>query len=171
MTRARGALARQVAVATLAAVVVMAAGGFATILGPWYEALRKPAWQPPGWVFGPAWTMISILTVIAAVLAWRRAETLAMRRWLVVAFALNGGLNFLWSVLFFTLRRPDWALVEVVFLWLSILSLVILCGRLSRLSGVLLLPYLLWVSFAAFLNWTIVGLNAPFAALFRSLNT
>ncbi|MCA3626577.1 MAG: tryptophan-rich sensory protein [Methylobacterium sp.] len=171
MTQARGPLARQVVIAAVAAAVVMVAGGFATMLGPWYEALRKPAWQPPGWVFGPAWTTISILTVIAAVLAWRRAETLAVRRWLIVAFALNGGLNFLWSVLFFTLRRPDWALVEVVFLWLSILLLVILCSSLSRLSGVLLMPYLLWVSFAAFLNWTIVGLNAPFAALFRSIST
>ncbi|MCA3598367.1 MAG: tryptophan-rich sensory protein [Methylobacterium sp.] len=171
MTQARGPLARQVVIAALAAAVVMVAGGFATMLGPWYEALRKPAWQPPGWVFGPAWTTISILAVIAAVLAWRRAETLTMRRWLIVAFALNGGLNFLWSVLFFTLRRPDWALVEVVFLWLSILLLVILCSSLSRLSGVLLMPYLLWVSFAAFLNWTIVGLNAPFAALFRSIST
>jgi tryptophan-rich sensory protein len=155
MTQARGPLARQVVIAALAAAVVMVAGGFATMLGPWYEALRKPAWQPPGWVFGPAWTTISILTVIAAVLAWRRAETLAMRRWLIVAFALNGGLNFLWSVLFFTLRRPDWALVEVVFLWLSILLLVILCSSLSRLSGVLLMPYLLWVSFATALNVSI----------------
>lgn len=169
MTDPRGPFARQVAVATLAATVVMAAGGFATILGPWYEALRKPSWQPPGWVFGPAWTTISILTVIASVRAWRRAETLGTKRVLIAAFTLNGGLNFLWSVLFFTLRRPDWALVEVVFLWLSILSLVVLCGRLSRLSGLLLMPYLLWVAFAAYLNWTIVGLNAPFALLMRSL--
>lgn len=169
MSDPRGPLVRQIVVASLAATVVMAAGGFATLLGPWYEALRKPPWQPPGWVFGPAWTTISLLTVIAAVRAWRRAGTLGDKRWLVVAFTLNGGLNFLWSVLFFTLRRPDWALIEVAFLWLSILSLVILCGRLSRLSGLLLLPYLGWVTFAAFLNFTIVQLNAPFAGLIRSL--
>lgn len=169
MSDARGPLGRQVAIAVLAATVVMMAGGFATMLGPWYEALRKPAWQPPGWVFGPAWTTISILTVAAAVRAWRRAESLETRRWLILAFVLNGGLNFLWSVLFFTLQRPDWALVEVVFLWLSILSLVILCGRLSRLSAALLSPYLLWVGFAGVLNWTIVQLNAPFPGLVRGV--
>jgi translocator protein len=169
MSDPRGPLGRQVVIAALAATLVMAAGGVVTIIGPWYEALRKPAWQPPGFVFGPAWTLISLLTVIAAVRAWRRAESPESRRWLIAAFTLNGGLNFLWNVLFFTLRRPDWALIEVVFLWLSILTLVVLCGRLSRLSGLLLLPYLLWVAFAAYLNWTIVQLNTPFAMLFRSL--
>jgi tryptophan-rich sensory protein len=147
----------------------MVVGGAATILGPWYEALRKPAWQPPGWVFGPVWTLISILVVAASVRAWRRADRPATRRLLAIAFAVNGVLNALWSVLFFTLRRPDWALIEVGFLWLSILALVILCARLSRLAGLLLLPYLAWVGFAAFLNWTIVSLNAPFALLLRKI--
>jgi translocator protein len=156
---------RRAVVATLLAFLVLMIGGAATTIGPWYEALRKPAWQPPGWLFGPVWTCIAILTAIAAVKAWDQAASSGERRALALAFAANGGLNILWSVLFFTLRRPDYALIEVAFLWASIAVLVGLCGRLSRAAGVLLLPYLVWVSFAAFLNWTIVAINGPFALL------
>ncbi|HEY4986895.1 MAG TPA: TspO/MBR family protein, partial [Bradyrhizobium sp.] len=78
-------------------------------------------------------------------------------------FALNGFLNVLWSSLFFALRRPDWALIEVVFLWLSILLPIGVFWRLARPASLYLLPYLAWVSFAALLNLAVVGLNAPFA--------
>jgi translocator protein len=159
---------RQIAIAALGVSLVLMAGGAVTVLGPWYEALRKPSWQPPGWLFGPVWTLIAILTAIAAVMAWRRADA-ASRRVLIFAFALNGLLNFLWSVLFFFWRRPDLALIEVAFLWLSIALLIVLSARQSRLAGALLVSYLLWVSFAAFLNWTIVALNTPFAGLMQRL--
>jgi tryptophan-rich sensory protein len=77
-------------------------------------------------------------------------------------FTLNGALNVLWSLLFFRMRRPDWALIEVGALWLSIVALLVYCGRLQRRAIALLLPYLLWVSFAALLNASVVELNAPF---------
>jgi translocator protein len=77
---------------------------------------------------------------------------------------LNAFVNVLWSLLFFRLQRPDWALAEVGFLWASIVLLIVVFSRWSRAAGWLLVPYLLWVSFASFLNWTIVQLNAPFGA-------
>lgn len=152
-----------VVTAALAAAAVAAMGGLNTVLGAWYNALRKPAWQPPDWLFGPAWTLIFALAALSAVTYWRR-EAVRAHRWRVVAaFALNGLLNMLWSLLFFRLQRPDWALYEVMGLWLSIVLLIALTARASGYAALLLLPYLAWVSFASFLNWTIVSLNGPFA--------
>ena len=153
---------KPVAWAAGAALVVAFIGGGVTDTGPWYQALRKPWFQPPDWLFAPAWTLIYSLTAMAGVLSWRAAAPGPQRDWLLVAFALNGFLNVLWSLLFFGLRRPDWALVEVVFLFLSVASLVWLAGRQSRLAGLLLLPYLIWVGFAGVLNLAVVQLNAPF---------
>jgi tryptophan-rich sensory protein len=146
-------------VAAGGAVLVAGLGGLATDIGPWYRDLRRPSWQPPDWVFGPVWTLIFSLIALAGLRAWRAAPEGAGRRRLLALYAANGVLNLLWSVLFFTLKRPAWALVEVVFLWASILALVVVSGRHSRLAGWMLLPYLAWVSFAAVLNWAIVRLN------------
>lgn len=137
-------------------------GGAATDIGPWYRALQKPAWQPPDWLFGPAWTVIFTLAAIAGVRAWQRTPDRDARGRLLAAFALNGALNVAWNPLFFLLRRPDWALVEVVPLWLSVLLLVVMSGRRDRVAGWLLLPYLAWVGFAGVLNWAVVRLNSPF---------
>ena len=151
-----------VAIAAAAAFAVAGLGALMTDLGPWYGQLVQPAWKPPDWLFGPAWTVIFALTAAAGVLAWEAAPTSATREWLIGAFALNGFLNVLWSLLFFRLRRPDWALAEVGLLWLSIVLLIALAGRQSRRAGWMLAPYLLWVSFAAALNWAVVRLNGPF---------
>ncbi|MBA3879972.1 MAG: TspO protein [Sphingobium sp.] len=140
-----------------------AAGGLLTPIDGWYRALRKPSWQPPDWAFGPAWTIILGLAAWSAVVAWNAAATGDQRRDVVVLFAVNAVCHFLWSPLFFRLRRPDWALVEVVFLWASLVALVAGLWPISPFASALILPYLAWVSFAAFLNWTIVRLNAPFA--------
>lgn len=147
--------------AALGALCVAALGGLATDLSEWYRALAKPAWNLPDWLFGPAWTVIYALTALAGVEAWQAADP-AQRRVVGALFIVNGALNVLWSLLFFRLRRPDWALLEVALLWLSILSLIVYCGALRRRTVLLLLPYLLWVSFAAALNAAIVGLNEPF---------
>lgn len=144
------------------AVIVAIVGGTITDIGPWYQSLNKPSWQPPGWVFGPAWTLIFSLAVLSAGYGWRDAPDGKTREWIIGLFSLNGFLNLLWSFLFFKLQRPDLAQYEVVLLWLSILSLILFLGRFSKLSAVLLVPYLVWVSFAAYLNYTIVQLNAPF---------
>ncbi|NJM91424.1 MAG: tryptophan-rich sensory protein [Rhodospirillaceae bacterium] len=133
-----------------------------TDLGSWYEALRKPAWRPPGWLFGPVWTVIFALTAFAGVTAWRRTQTRRDGQLILILFLLNGILNVTWSLLFFRLHRPDWALAEVVLLWLSILILIIVLMRFSHAASWLLVPYLAWVAFAGFLNYTVVKLNAPF---------
>ena len=156
--------AAPIVVAAVAALAVAVLGGLMTELGDWYYGLRQPAWKPPDWLFGPAWTLIFALSAMAGVTAWRAIESRAQREWLLVLFALNGFLNVLWSLLFFRLQRPDWAQFEVAFLWLSIVVLVVFVGRHSRRAAWLLLPYLAWVSFAAVLNGAVVRLNAPFGA-------
>lgn len=137
-------------------------GGLLTKIGQWYFDLRKPAWQPPNWLFGPAWTVILGLAGWAFVLAWRGSDDQSDHALLIGLYAVNGVFHFLWSPLFFTLRRPDWALWEVPFLWASVLALCVVLRDLSVLASWLIVPYLAWVSFAAILNWKIVQLNAPF---------
>jgi len=149
-------------VSAACAVMVFGSGGALTQIGPWYRNLVKPWFQPPDWLFGPAWTLIFALCVVAGVGAWRAAPDARRRTQLIGLFALNGLLNVLWSLLFFYLRRPDWALMEIGFLWLSILLLIWLPGRYHPRVRLLLLPYLAWVSFASVLNAAVVGLNGPF---------
>lgn len=141
------------------ALLLGAVGGAMTPIGDWYRNLRKPSWQPPNWAFGPAWTLILGLAAWAAVRAWYAADTPAEQRDVVILFAVNGLCHLAWSPLFFRLRRPDLALIEVVFLWASIAALVIGLWPIERGAALLITPYLAWVSFAAFLNWTIVRLN------------
>jgi benzodiazapine receptor len=160
---ARRSVRKPVAIAAAVAIFIGVLGGTLTDTGLWYQSLLKPSWQPPDWLFGPAWTLIFALATVSAVYAWRNARDRTQREWVIGLFALNGFLNVLWSTLFFALKRPDWALIEVGFLWLSILLPIIVFWRLARPASLYLLPYLLWVSFAAFLNLTVVRLNAPFA--------
>jgi tryptophan-rich sensory protein len=146
-----------------AALAVAVVGALVTELGPWYYGLRQPEWKPPDWLFGPAWTFIFACAALAGILAWLRAPDRAARRRVVWLFAINAGLNVLWSVLFFRLQRPDWALAEVVLLWLSIVVLIWVPASYSRAASWLLVPYLAWVTFAALLNFAVVRLNGPFA--------
>lgn len=149
-------------VAALSATAVAGLGALMTDLGPWYRSLVQPSFQPPDWAFGPAWTTIFALAAIAGATAWREAPDRASRQWLLALFALNGFLNVLWSLLYFRLHRPDWALYEVGFLWLSVLLLIVVLGRYSHRAAWMLVPYLAWVTFAAVLNLAIVRLNGPF---------
>ena len=146
--------------AFLLALAVGGIGGALTEIGPWYTSLVKPSWQPPDWAFGPVWTLIYITTGMAGVRAWRLGDA-SQRRWFVIALLINCMLNVLWSLLFFKMHRPDLALIEVVALWLSIVPLILLPLRYSLRSSLLMLPYLVWVSVAAYLNLTIVRLNPP----------
>jgi tryptophan-rich sensory protein len=149
-------------IACLGAFAVAVAGGLATNIGAWYFQLIKPLWQPPDWVFGPAWTVIFALCAVAAAKSWMAAPHARARQLTVTLFCINGVLNIMWSVLFFSLRRPDWALLQVFFLWLSVAALIFFLGQFYGFARWLLLPYLLWVMFAATLNASIVQLNAPF---------
>ncbi|MFY9512788.1 MAG: TspO/MBR family protein [Rubrivivax sp.] len=153
-----------VLVAAAAALGVAVLGALSTDLGPWYAGLQQPPWKPPDAWFGPAWTTIYAFTAAAAVQAWAHAGTRGHRDTVILAAVLNALLNIVWSLLFFRLRRPDWALVEVVPLWLSIVLMMVVFGRESRLAALLLLPYLLWVGFAAALNAAVVRLNGPFGS-------
>jgi len=147
-----------------AAIVLAAGGGLLTDIGDWYRDLRKPKLQPPNWLFGPAWTIILGCWAYSAALAWVAAPDAEMQLKVVLVFGLNALLHFLWSPLFFKLRRPDWALIEIVPFWVSIVALILVVAPLSSKAAWLLAPYLAWVSFAAWLNWQIVKLNRPFGA-------
>jgi translocator protein len=148
-----------VLVAGCSATFVAVLGSTMTDLGPWKQSLREPSWTPPDWAFAPAWTVIYALTAIAGVVAWRYATNKDAREWVIGLFALNGFLNVMWSVFFFRFHRPDWALLEVVLLWLSILLMIIFFWKLTRPTSLLLIPYLAWVSFAATINLGVVLLN------------
>jgi tryptophan-rich sensory protein len=152
-----------IVVAIIVTVAVLGAGGLMTDVGEWYRDLRKPSWNPPNWLFGPAWTLILGLVGWSGVLAWILAPDLGARVRIGLLFGANIVLQVAWSPLFFKFKRPDWALCEVPFLWLSILALMIGLAPLSTLAVWLLSPYLLWVSFATVLNLVIVRMNAPFS--------
>jgi tryptophan-rich sensory protein len=143
---------------------VLAVGGAMTKIGPWYRNLKKPVWNPPDWIFGPAWTIILGLAAYAGVLAWTNAPDYSAHVRIGTLFSVNIVLHMSRSPLFFNLRRPDWALIEVPFLWLSIVGLIVGLTPYAPIAIWLLLPYLLWVSFAAVLNLTIVRMNPAFGA-------
>lgn len=126
--------------------------------GEWYASLAKPAWNPPSAVFAPVWTLLYAMMGVAAWLVWRqvglREAALPLSLFLVQLV-----LNALWSYLFFGLHRPDLALLDIVTLWVAILVVLVLFWRVSIPAGILLLPYLCWVGFASFLNFTLWRLN------------
>ncbi len=126
--------------------------------GGWYAALQKPAWNPPAWIFGPVWTILYIMMAVAAWLVWREGGWKVQRQALGL-FLLQWLLNALWTPLFFGLHRTGLAFAEIVALWLVLAATVATFWRVRIPAGALLLPYLAWVSFAAFLNFTIWRLN------------
>jgi translocator protein len=148
--------------AVMWAIILGGAGGALTTIGPWYRGLIKPSWQPPDWLFGPAWTLILGLAAWAAIVSWQGATDDAERTIVIALYAINFVAHLLWSPLFFTFRRPDWSLMEVAFLWASVLSLCVGLRQFSVLASWLIVPYFIWVSFAAILNLYIVRLNGPF---------
>jgi tryptophan-rich sensory protein len=127
--------------------------------GAWYAALAKPAWNPPNAIFAPVWSVLYGLMAVAAWLVWRRAGFSGAGAALGL-FAVQLILNALWSYLFFGRHQPGLAFGDIVVLWVAILSVVLLFWRVDRVAGALLLPYLAWVGFAAYLNFTLWRLNA-----------
>lgn len=151
-------------IAALWAIILGGAGGALTEIGEWYRNLQKPSWQPPDWLFGPAWTIILGLSGWSFYLTLETAATLKDTLLIAGLFAANFALHLAWSPLFFKAKRPDWALYENVFLWFSVLALCVVLPHHSLFAGWLNMPYICWVSFAFFLNWKIVQLNRPFGA-------
>ena len=157
----------------------------------WYAGLAKPGFTPPSWVFAPAWTALFLLMGISLYLVWEKKlavrslppnsgekywNPISKKMWrgswkeenTIIIFFLQLGLNVLWSVLFFWLRAPDIAFVEIIILWFAILYTLVNFYRISKLAAYLLLPYLAWVSFAAVLNLFIVisNWNSPLLTCF-----
>lgn len=130
----------------------------ATSVGEWYAALAKPAFNPPGWVFGPVWTLLYAMMAVAAWRVWRSAGWRHARAALLLYF-LQLGVNLAWSALFFGLRRPDLALADCLLLLALIVATTLAFRRHDGMAALLMVPYGLWVGFACLLNGNIVVLN------------
>lgn len=124
----------------------------------WYRTIERPPLSPPNWVFGPVWTILFVLMGIAAYIVWKKSSG-KNRRIALGVYGFQLVLNTLWSIIFFGLQSPQWAFVEIIVLWLSIALTIALFARISKIAAWLLVPYILWVSFASYLNYSIWMLN------------
>ncbi len=125
----------------------------------WYASLIKPAWTPPNWLFGPVWTTLYILMGIAAFLVWREG---LRRKEVKIALGIFGVqliLNVLWSIVFFAFKSTLGGFIIIVMLWVTILITIIAFYRISKPAGIILIPYIAWVSIASALNYTVYLLN------------
>lgn len=125
----------------------------------WYQTLNKPFFTPPGWVFGPVWITLYLLMGISLFLVWRRTGQDPRARGSMILFFIQLGLNGFWSVAFFGLRSPFFGLVVILLLWIAIVLTLQQFYKISQKGALLLLPYLLWVSFALVLNISLWVLN------------
>lgn len=125
----------------------------------WYAALQKPTWNPPAWLFGPVWTLLYAMMAVAAWLVWREGGWKANRTALTL-FLSQWLLNALWTPLFFGMHLAGWAFADIVLLWLFLAATLVSFWRISKPAGLLLLPYLAWVTFATVLNFTLWRMNS-----------
>ena len=134
-------------------------GSFFTMknIPTWYASLNKPTFNPPDWLFGPVWTFLYILMGISFFLIWKTESD--GKTFAVAFFIVQLIMNSLWSFLFFGMKNPSFAFIEIIVLWVFILICIITFNKISPLASYLLIPYLLWVSFASVLNYSIVKLN------------
>jgi len=128
-------------------------------IADWYAGIVKPTLNPPSWVFGPVWTTLFALMGISAFLIWKTGLSRQDVKITLGIFMGQLVLNTLWSIIFFGLHSPGGALIEIVLLWLAILATIISFAKISKPAAWLLLPYILWVSFAMYLNYAIWVLN------------
>ncbi len=145
-------------------IVVLAIGFFgsfftASSVDSWYQTINKPSFNPPNSIFGPVWTILYIMIGISLYLVWNSNADKKLKRKTYYIFGAQLFLNFLWSILFFGNNLISLAFVEILLLWIAILLNIIFAYKISKTAGILLIPYLLWVSFASFLNYSIMVLN------------
>ncbi len=122
----------------------------------WYRTIRKPSWNPPNWIFAPVWTLLYIMMAVAAWRVWERTDN-AFGPMLMFAFQLV--LNVAWSAIFFGMRNISLALKEIALLWTAVVATMTMFWSVDPLAGILFVPYAAWVTFAAFLNYTIDRMN------------
>lgn len=153
-----------VAVSELAGII--GAAFTASSIPTWYAGLIQPAQSPPAWIFGPVWTILYALMGISLFLVWERHSDIPQNvgmsyqfKWAAGMFFIQLTLNTLWSIFFFGLHSPALAFLDIILLWLAILATMILFYRISKSASYLFLPYILWVSFASYLNYAIWMLN------------
>ncbi len=151
----------KLAITIVGTLVLGSFSGLATIdaIPGWYATLNKPSFNPPNWVFGPAWTLLYTLMGMAAGLIWTCTAEHSRKRRALAVYAVQLGLNMAWSLIFFGLKEPALALVEIAVLWGAIAWCIRVFHPLHRTAAYLLVPYLLWVTFASVLNGAIVALN------------
>lgn len=146
----RDAVVLGLSLAAVAAVAGIGGSATASSVDTWYRTLERPPWSPPNWLFGPVWTVLYAAQAVAAWLVWRSGGPQAASALRVYGAQLV--LNLGWSLIFFGLRRPGLALIEIAVLWVAIVATVVAFRRRSKLAALLLVPYLLWVSYAVTLN-------------------
>lgn len=125
----------------------------------WFITINKPSFNPPNWVFAPVWTLLYILMGIAFFIIWKSAVNADVKRTAIIFYSIQLVLNFLWSLFFFGLHQPGWALADIILLWIMILFTIFSFGKISNISAWLLVPYICWVSFATLLNYSFWKLN------------
>lgn len=125
----------------------------------WYAGLVKPALTPPSWIFAPVWTALFAMMGVAVFLIWKKGLDKKGVKIALIIFDIQLVLNVFWSVIFFGLKSPGWAFVEIIFLWLAIVAVIIAFAKISRPTAWLLVPYIIWVSFAGYLNYSIWQLS------------
>ncbi len=138
-----------------------ALGGYFTFesVRTWYTTLNKPSFNPPNSIFGPVWTTLYVLMGISSYLVWRKRKTVSGYNWALGIYVLQLLLNLMWSFLFFFQQQIGFALVEIGILWITIIITSFLFYRIDKVSGLLFIPYILWVGFASYLTYSIYILN------------
>jgi translocator protein len=155
---------REIPKLIISIVIVFLAGAVGTVytlkeITTWYVSLAKPSWTPPNWAFGPIWSTLYVLMGISLFLVWREGLDRKDVRIAILVFAVQLVLNVVWSLVFFATHNIFGGLVLVILLWISILVNIIVFYRISKPAGLILIPYLIWVSIASYLNYSVFLLN------------
>lgn len=154
-----GRIVSIIIIAGFVILVALLGSHFSVMNRDWYEALNKPSFQPPNWVFGVVWTALFVLFAVSLILIWNTRPHTSLHYSIIVAAALNGILNVAWSALFFGNKLIFPAIYDALLLCLSVIFLMIAAWPISRIGSLLLIPYALWTAFATFLTLTIYRLN------------
>lgn len=148
----------------LSIVICQAAGLIGTIftmdsIPTWYASLNKPSFNPPNWLFGPVWTLLYLMMGISLFIVWKEDLKNKVVKSAFIIFMIQLFLNTIWSIIFFGMHSTAGGLIIIALLWIMILITILKFMKISRVAGILLIPYLLWVSFATLLNFSIFKLN------------